>query len=110
MPMPIVWLVESGEYEQRGVFGVYASVAAAVAGIKDTYSEPYVVSWQALAEVGDEWQLVGDFARVPGYCVNHRGVYDIRPCVLQGALSGQSPATREAPTLGSDSLVNEGKA
>ncbi len=72
-----VWVIESGEYEQRGVNGVAVSVAAAVEWLKALYPPPYVVTWGEPAQ--DEYYLpkfvifriTGHFEAVQGYSVKH---------------------------------------
>jgi hypothetical protein len=73
-----VWLVETGEYEQRHVFGIYASRADAVEGIKRTFQAPYRVVW---TEEGDV--LVGAFEGVQGYSTRHTGYYSLEERPLE---------------------------
>lgn len=74
-----VWIVETGEYSMRGVWGVYSSPDAAVERIKATYSAPYVVEWKPLTVADDgSFELVGHFASVPGKSAQHVGCYDGR--------------------------------
>lgn len=78
-----VYIIETGEYSQRGVWGVADSVEAAVEHIKAAYPAPYIVSWRELQhEVWgegkyEEWRLVGDFSAVAGKSTWHTASYDI---------------------------------
>ena len=63
-----VWLAWTGDYENRGVDGVYASREAAIEGTKRTYGPPYKVEWT----LDSDGYLVGTFESVPGYSTNHR--------------------------------------
>ena len=72
-----VYVVETGEYEQRHVFGVYASLEAAVRGVKETFGAPYIVRWHDLEPGEDFVTLTGDFERVPNYSTKHRVHFDI---------------------------------
>jgi len=80
-----VYLAESGEYEQRGVTGIYISEEAALAGIKATYPAPYVVVWDAPTRNHDELTLTGRFSAVPHYSTEHVAQFDIRPMVVEGS-------------------------
>ena len=72
-----VHVVETGEYEQRFVFGVYASIDAAVRGIKAAYGPPYIVRWHQVEPGEDFVTLTGDFEAVPDYSIKHRAHFDI---------------------------------
>ena len=96
-----VWLIETGEYAQRDVFGVASSLDAAVAYVKRAYGPPYVVEWEDVEQ--DEWQkehnwwtLVGNFEGVQGYSTRHRGVYDISPWPV--SVDAYAAASGEPPT------------
>lgn len=66
--MDKVYIVESGEYEQRMTWGVYSSVENAAAAIKDPYGPPYIVRWaEPRQDAEDSYVLVGHFERVDGY-------------------------------------------
>ena len=41
-----VIVVETGDYEQRYIFGVYADRDAARRGVRASYGDPYVVEWE----------------------------------------------------------------
>jgi hypothetical protein len=68
-----VYVVESGDYEQRGVVLVAASVEAAFAAVKAIYGAPYRVHWQQ----ADAETLVGDFEAIDGYSTQHTAYYDV---------------------------------
>jgi hypothetical protein len=88
-----VWIIETGDYEQRYVFGIATSPEKAAAYIRSTYDEPYVIEWESLAhtpwgdnggEPYDEYELVGHFSAVQGYSTEHTAKYTIHPCELIG--------------------------
>ena len=74
-----VWLVETGEYEGRYIFGIYDSYDSAIVGIKDKFSPPYVVVW----EKSDDG-LTGHFEEVNGYSIRHTAQFDIQPDSVLG--------------------------
>lgn len=73
-----VWIVEEGDYEQRGVVLVAASLDAAVNEIKRMYGPPYRVAWDDL-NYDDETSpcLTGHFEGVRGYSTTHTAHYSI---------------------------------
>jgi hypothetical protein len=74
-----VWVAEHGEYEQRGVWGVYASAEAAVAAIKAKFADPpYRVSWDQY-ETEVEVTLTGVFELVPDHSTSHTSTWEISP-------------------------------
>ncbi len=77
----IVWLVETGEYEQRYIVGVYESYDAAIGGIKRIYKHPYIVKWEM-----DGKDLIGHFDSVPHYSVECTGTFTIEPYPVQPTL------------------------
>ncbi len=81
-----VYIVESGDYEQRGVDLVADSMDAAARAIQRRYSSPpYVVEWKPVLVVDGIGTLVGEFADVPGWSVGHTGVFEITAYELQTA-------------------------
>jgi hypothetical protein len=66
-----VYVVEEGDYEQRGVVLVAASVESAIRAIKARYTG-YPVSWEA-----DGMTLVGHFNHLVGKCCEHTANFDI---------------------------------
>lgn len=73
-----VWVIESGEYEDRSVDGVAASVEAAVRFIKKRFGDPYIVEWEPLKKCEEEeFALIGHFEDVPNFSIKHRGIYNI---------------------------------
>lgn len=77
-----VWIIESGEYEQRHVFGVAVSLERAIQLIKDEHPPPYIVKWddfEPWPEGPERGFLVGHFTAVPGYATGHTAEYDIQP-------------------------------
>ena len=77
-----MWLVENGEYEQHAVFGIYSSLDRAIAGIKDSYGEPYIVSWDEPVKNGDIVSLTGHFESVVNYSMRHIETFDISEQIL----------------------------
>lgn len=71
-----VWIVEAGDYEQRGIWAVAESVEAAVQSIKDPH-EGYTVRWEGPTGGGDAYQLIGHFAGDPGKAIKHDACFDI---------------------------------
>jgi len=72
------WIVETGDYEQRGIVLVASSLEAAVRAIKERYGPPYIVEWGELKDEG-EWghSLSGKFAQVTGRATAHTATFDI---------------------------------
>ena len=81
-----VYVIEHGEYEDRCISGIAASLDAAVKFVKTTYSSPYIVRWEELVhrESGksEYWTLSGNFSAVQGYSIEHKGEFDITPWVV----------------------------
>ena len=75
-----VWVVEEGDYEARGIVGIYRSLEGAVAGIKETFKPPYIVSWD---DIGNGYSLVGHFEDVSGYSTKHTACFGISPMDLK---------------------------
>lgn len=77
-----VFVIETGEYEQRYVVGVAVSVDAAVRSIKETHKQPpYSIEWSAPEKDthGDGWTLQGDFAARAGYSTKHTAFFSMEP-------------------------------
>ena len=70
--MSSVWVIETGDYEQRGVFGVAVSPEAAAACVKDCFTAPYIVRWDEPTEAG----ITGHFRSVPNYSISHTARFD----------------------------------
>jgi hypothetical protein len=71
-----VWVVESGDYEQRGIDVVAKSLDAAVEAVKAMYPPPYEVKWGEVSESGwGQFSLRGDFDAVPGKSTKHETVF-----------------------------------
>ncbi len=64
----IVWLVETGDYEQRTITGIYDSLEVAIDNIKRPYGPPYKVVWQEPILTEDGAELTGIFSYVANYC------------------------------------------
>lgn len=72
-----VWVVQSGEYEQRGIDLIAESFDAAVEALKRRYAPPYVVTWDE--PVHEPYEGIGaTFASVRGYSVAHSTFFDIQ--------------------------------
>ena len=67
-----VWVVETGEYEDRFIVGIYDSRKSAIEGIKEPYGSPYVVRWEQ-----NERILTGHFEEVANYCTKHSADFEI---------------------------------
>lgn len=80
--MTTVWVIETGDYECRFVWGVATSPEAAEKMIRSAFRAPYVVRWEDLQKRGDEYVLVGHFDRVLHYSTGHTSTWDITPQVL----------------------------
>ena len=63
-----VWVIETGDYEERHVVGVAATVEAGVSWIKALHGRPHEVRWDDLTGDGP---LVGHFSSVPGFSTEH---------------------------------------
>lgn len=70
-----VWIIETGNYEGRYIFGVAESVDAAVATIKAAFAAPYRVRWEEVVIGSEEAQLIGEFEQVPGFSTRHTGLF-----------------------------------
>ena len=79
--MERVWVVESGDYDSRGVDGVAISPEAAVEAIKARHAE-YKVKWHEPTKDGESMCLRGDFAFMRGKSTQHTEYFDIRPMEL----------------------------
>lgn len=72
-----VWVCESGEYENRGINLVAATLQAAIAAIKARYGPPYVVRWdEPKLEKWGDWSLTGHFEVVPGYSIQYTDYFE----------------------------------
>jgi len=80
-PVPVlqeVWVIETGEYEQRGIFGIAISVEAAIKHIKEVYGPPYRVRWgELIKHDSDCYEIGGRFADVPDYACSHTEGFEI---------------------------------
>lgn len=71
----IVWVVESGDYSDRYIGGIYSSLSSAVAGIKRRFDDPRCepfLSWSEL-EKEDEGRffLTASMSQgVVGFCIS----------------------------------------
>lgn len=83
-----VWVIESGNYEQRYVYGVADSIESAVAFLREEYAPPYVVAWDA-PYIQDERTayMRGKFSRVLNYSTEHEAVYTFTRYDLQKSTS-----------------------
>lgn len=72
-----VFVVETGDYEQRYVFGVFSSVAAAIAGIKEKFGSPYAVSWDELVQDEHGMRITAHFKAVNHCSVMHDAEFEI---------------------------------
>lgn len=73
-----VWVIEHGEYENRGVFGVAETVTAAISHIKRSYGYPFVVRWgEVKCEPNGSWSIQAYFEAVPGHSTTHKDTFEI---------------------------------
>lgn len=80
--MKTAWVVESGEYEERSIDGIYESLKSAISGIKGTYGFPYIVKWVETKDLDNI--LIGNFDAVPHYSTKHTRVFYIAPYPVGG--------------------------
>lgn len=81
-----VYVVESGEYSQRSVCGVYISPEVALECTKARYNKPYIVKWSELKPETDSYywgSFTGEFEAVQGYSTKHVAVFDITEYKLE---------------------------
>ena len=75
-----VWLAWSGDYDQRGVDGVYATRGDAVAGIMARYGPPAMVRWTER-----DGFLQGDFyEHVQGVHTKHKASWEFEEYPVEG--------------------------
>ncbi len=85
-----VWVIESGEYEQRSIDGVAVSVAAAVEFLKQTYGPPYIVTWDEPVQEQIYlpnliiFKITGHFEHVMNYSCRHDCDFEIQRYELAG--------------------------
>lgn len=78
----IVWLVESGDYEDRGVDLIAESPEAAVEALKAMFPPPYRVEWSPIGyrlSRSDDCYIVGMFDAVQGHSSAHTRCFEMRP-------------------------------
>ena len=71
-----VWVIETGDYSERGVFGVASSLEAAVHYVKARYQGPYIVAWEEKTDSQGELYLEGRFEFVSHHSTEHKARYD----------------------------------
>jgi hypothetical protein len=73
----IVWVIETGDYEERRVVGVARSVDAAASLIKRRYLAPYIVEWkEPKQDRNGDWSMMGHFGQVFEHSIKHSVRYD----------------------------------
>ena len=78
-----VYVVESGDYEDSVICGVFSSLDAACASIRRPYAAPYIVRWDAATPGADGGlTYTGHFTAVDGYCVDGPNSWNITPYVV----------------------------
>ena len=75
--MEDVWVVISDGYEQREISGVFSDSSRAIAFLKKTYGEPYVVTWDQPMTSESQVVIVAHFDYVPQYTVQHSREFTI---------------------------------
>jgi len=84
------WLIESGDYEQRGVDGIATSYKSAVELITNRYRNPYIVEWS-----DNDGYLLGNFECVPNYSTKHTAQFDITEIPIEGNDTLTEPLIKE---------------
>jgi hypothetical protein len=94
---PVVWVVEQGVYEQRGVEGVYASLEAAIADhpVRAPRPTPYYHRWPTEREGG--WQLQNDGSWSNG--LDHDSAKTITPLPLRVVPDDDDTGAADAGTV-----------
>ena len=80
-----IWVIESGEYEQRGVDGVALSPDHGLQFLQDRYKDPYVVKWLPLERNGNGASVTGQFEAVQGFSIKHTCRFDMTEHEVYGA-------------------------
>lgn len=82
--MTTVWVSETGDYEQRGVWGVHSSVAAGLEDLRRAFKAPYRVTWESPVSGYAEGavEVTGFFDAVPGYSIRHSATWTFTPYVV----------------------------
>lgn len=72
-----VWVIETGEYEQRFVWAVASSPEKATELVKQAYGKPYKVQWKELQKDDENcYTLEGKFSSVNGYSTSHTDYWE----------------------------------
>ena len=79
-----VWVVESGEYEQRSVDLVARTLEDAVKALKEGYAKPYEVTWGEVVEERGFTLIRAEFDEVLGYSARHNAVFYFSEYDLEG--------------------------
>lgn len=74
-----VWVMESGDYEQRMAYGVFSSPEAAQVWLHKTYADPYIVEWgrMEIDPDGEHAEIVGRFEHVRHKSTRHTAFFDL---------------------------------
>lgn len=73
-----VWVMETGDYEQRFVSGVYSSPEVAFDILRETYRSPYVVTWNGIEVEGEDYATItGQFEAVQGLSTKHASGFEL---------------------------------
>ncbi|KKK99577.1 hypothetical protein LCGC14_2631360 [marine sediment metagenome] len=82
--MTKVWIIETGDYEERYVFGIAETLEAAVSFIKSVYPFPYLVEWSDpyIYNVKSV-TLYGYFSEVLKHSTSHYAEYYISEMEVQ---------------------------
>jgi len=74
----LIWVVESGEYTNRGVDFLAVSIETALAHMRKTYQAPYVVSWEELEQEDENhWSVSIRWTAAQDYSVNYWKYFDL---------------------------------
>ena len=75
-----VYIVEAGDYEQRCIMFVAASIEDVERKLKEDHPPPYIVSWRReLNPRHPDWcpTIIGDFELVGGLSIKHTQRYEV---------------------------------
>lgn len=85
-----IFVCESGEYEQRSIDFVCATIESGIARLKEIYKDPYVVKWGEPVKDSyweangiTQYTIIGDFEAVLGKSIKHRAEFSFTQYQVQ---------------------------
>lgn len=81
--MKQVFVIESGDYEQRSVDGVVTSPEAGLRYLQALHPHPFKVTWEGPKPDKEDFVIVGRFEQVQHFSTAHVCVYRLTPYQLQ---------------------------